>query len=100
VGLFRLQALPFGLTNYLYGMTKIDFWHYLLATFVAMLPGHVIYVHLGEVGGRHLSGEDPIGPLELIAPVLGIASMIAVTMLLTRMARKQGGAEKGADAQG
>jgi uncharacterized membrane protein YdjX (TVP38/TMEM64 family) len=91
VGLLRLQAIPFGISNYLYGMTKIDFWHYLLATAVAMLPGHFIYTHIGAVGGRHLAGRGDIGPVELIAPALAIASMITVTLLLTRMARKHGG---------
>lgn len=90
VGLLRLQAIPFGLSNYLYGMTKIDFWHYWLATFVAMLPGHLIYAHIGSVGGRHLTGRGEIGPLELMAPLLGIASMITVTVVLTRIARKHG----------
>ncbi|MBE2282278.1 MAG: TVP38/TMEM64 family protein [Prosthecobacter sp.] len=59
VGLLRMHAIPFGISNYLYGMTKIDFWHYLLATAIAMLPGHVIYVHLASVGQAHLRpGRD------------------------------------------
>lgn len=90
IGLLRLQAIPFGASNYLYGMTKIDFWHYLLATFVAMLPGHIIYTHIGFVGGRHLSGRGAIGPLELIAPLLGVVSMITVTVVLTRIVKKHG----------
>ncbi len=88
VGLLRLQALPFGLTNYLYGMTRIGFWHYLLASVVAMAPSHLIYVHLAAVGGEHLSGRAKLGPLELVGPVLALVSLIVVTVLLSRMVRK------------
>jgi uncharacterized membrane protein YdjX (TVP38/TMEM64 family) len=98
VGLLRLQAIPFGLSNYLYGMTKIDVWHYILATFVAMLPGHIIYVYLSEVGGRHLADKAPIGPLELIAPALAIVSMSFVTVMLTRMVKRHKAAHKVAEA--
>lgn len=91
VGLLRLHAIPFGISNYLYGMTKIDFWHYLLATAVAMLPGHVIYVYLASVGAKHLSGRGEIGPLEVIVIALGIVSMIAFAFVLKRMFRKHGG---------
>jgi uncharacterized membrane protein YdjX (TVP38/TMEM64 family) len=101
VGLLRLQAIPFGLSNYLYGMTKIDFWHYILATFVAMLPGHLIYVHIGAVGGKHLSGKGgDIGPLEVIAPALGVISMILVTYMLTRMVKKHQARHAKAAARG
>ena len=77
-------------------MTKIDFWHYILATFVAMLPGHIIYVYLSEVGGKHLAGHHPIGPLELIAPALAIISITVVTVMLTRMVRRHQAAHKAA----
>jgi uncharacterized membrane protein YdjX (TVP38/TMEM64 family) len=88
VGLLRMNAIPFGISNYLYGMTKIDFWHYLLATGIAMLPGHLVYVHLASVGAKHLSGRGKIGPLELLAPALGIASMITFTLLMKRLVQK------------
>jgi uncharacterized membrane protein YdjX (TVP38/TMEM64 family) len=88
VGLLRMHAIPFGISNYLYGMTAIEFWHYFIASFVAMLPGHFIYVHIGSLGGRHLAGEGEIGVLSIVIPVLGIVSMIAMTIVFTRIVRK------------
>lgn len=94
VGLLRMHAIPFGASNYLYGMTGVGFWPYLIATFLAMLPGHFIYVHLGEVGGRHLSGEEDIGMVSLLIPALGIVSLIALTFVLTNIVRKHGVLQK------
>lgn len=88
VGLLRMQAIPFGVSNYLYGMTKIDFWHYLLATGIAMLPGHLIFVHLASVGGKHLSGRGSIGTLEVVSLALAILSKIALVLLATHLFRK------------
>lgn len=88
VGLLRLQALPFGVSNYLYGLTKIDFRQYLLATAIAMLPGHFILVHLASVGGKHLSGRGEIGAVEWVSLGLAILSKIALVVLATRMFRK------------
>jgi uncharacterized membrane protein YdjX (TVP38/TMEM64 family) len=91
VGLLRMHAIPFGLSNYLYGLTSIDFWHYLLATFFAMVPGHIIYTYLASLGERHLKGEADIGPVQYIAVALAIGSTILLTALLTRMVRRRGG---------
>lgn len=88
VGLLRMHPLPFGLSNYLYGMTALDFWRYLLATTVAMLPGHFIYVHIGSLGKKHLTGNTSFGLLEVLAPALGIASMVALTFVFTRIVRR------------
>lgn len=88
VGLLRMHAIPFGISNYLYGMTRIDFWHYLLATGIAMLPGHLIYVHLASVGSKHLSGRGNIGLLELLSLTLAIVSAITFALLMKRMIRK------------
>lgn len=90
VGVLRMHPFPFGASNYLYGMTSIDFRHYILTTTVAMLPGHLLYVHLGAVGGKHLTGKGNIGLLELAAPALGIVSTLLLTVVLTRIIRRHG----------
>ncbi len=88
VGLLRMHPLPFGLSNYLYGMIALDFWHYLIATSLAMLPGHLIYVHLGSLGEKHLTGDAHFSGFQLIAPVLGIVSMLVLTVVFTRIVRR------------
>jgi uncharacterized membrane protein YdjX (TVP38/TMEM64 family) len=37
VSLLRMCPVPFGITNYLYGLTAIPFWHYMAATMIGML---------------------------------------------------------------
>ncbi|MBI5467859.1 MAG: TVP38/TMEM64 family protein [Deltaproteobacteria bacterium] len=39
-----IPLFPFNFLNYAFGLTKIKFSHYLIATFVFMIPGAVAYV--------------------------------------------------------
>jgi uncharacterized membrane protein YdjX (TVP38/TMEM64 family) len=87
VALLRLSpAVPFSLSNYFYGLTAIRFWPYALTSWLAMLPGTVLYVYLGAAGkaaagaGRSHAENVYLG--------LGLAATIAVTLYLTRVARK------------
>jgi uncharacterized membrane protein YdjX (TVP38/TMEM64 family) len=90
IGLLRMCPVPFGLTNYLYGLTGVGFWRYMGATLAGMLPGSIAFVYFGAFGKQTLvGGRDPIqyalGGLTLVA-------MIAVTVMLSRIARRAAGA--------
>lgn len=66
-----IPLFPFNLLNYAFGLTKIRFSHYFLASFVFMLPGIVAYVVfssslLGLLKGN-VSKEFLIGLLLVIA---------------------------------
>ncbi|MFN5959426.1 MAG: TVP38/TMEM64 family protein, partial [Planctomyces sp.] len=51
IALLRLSpAVPFSLGNYLYGLTPVKFWPYVIASWIAMMPGSFLYVYLGFVG--------------------------------------------------
>ncbi len=39
-----IPAFPFNLLNYAFGLTKIPFWHYALATFVFILPACIAFI--------------------------------------------------------
>lgn len=57
VFLLRLSPLiPFNLSNYFYGLTSVKFWPYVLASWIGMLPGTLLYVYLGTVGRTGLQG--------------------------------------------
>jgi len=46
--LLRLSPLlPFALSNYLYGLTAVEFWPYMAGTFFGFLPGTTAYVYTG-----------------------------------------------------
>lgn len=51
VAFVRLVPLfPFNLLNYALGLTRIRFSHYLLASYICMLPGALAYTYLGYAG--------------------------------------------------
>jgi len=53
VAFVRLVPLfPFNLLNYALGLTRLRLLHYILATYVFMLPGAIAYTYLGYAG-RH-----------------------------------------------
>ena len=89
VALLRLSPLvPFSLSNYLYGLTSVKFGSYVATSWVAMLPATVLYVYLGAAG-RTIGGKTEKSPWEWALLGLGLAATAAVTVLLTRVARRE-----------
>ncbi|MEX2673079.1 MAG: VTT domain-containing protein [Phycisphaeraceae bacterium] len=90
VALLRLSpAVPFNLQNYLYGLTAIRFWPCILATAVAMLPGIFLYVYLGFAGRATLeAGAVERGPGQWALMIVGLVATVAVTVYVTRLARR------------
>ena len=108
VALLRLSpAMPFSLGNYLYGLTSIRFWPYLLASWVAMLPGTFMYVYLGYAAAEGLSaasggpgaagGAASTGKLALM--VVGLVATVAVTIYVTVLAMRAVRAETEIDRE-
>ena len=92
VFLVRLSPLfPYNLVNYLFGLTRVGFFPYLLASWLGMLPGTILYVYLG-FAGRALVGATTgpgVGSLwEGIFWGVGLASTLLLTVYLTRLARR------------
>lgn len=89
VALLRLSPLvPFSLSNYLYGLTSVRFWPYIATSWAAMLPATVLYVYLGAAG-RTIEEGGRRSPWEWALLALGLAATAAVTVLLTRVARRE-----------
>lgn len=88
VGLLRLSpAIPFSAGNYLFGLTGVAFWPYVLASWVGMLPGTLLYVSLGHAGRTAVAGTAR-GPGEWTLLAVGLAATAAVTVSLARRARR------------
>jgi uncharacterized membrane protein YdjX (TVP38/TMEM64 family) len=88
VGLARLSpVLPFVLLNYALGLTRISLKGYVLASWIGMLPGTVMYVYLGSLA-RAGTGNGEQTPAQWAFYAVGLVATVAVTLLLTRLARR------------
>ena len=90
VALTRLSpAFPFSLLNYAYGLTGVRFLPYVLASLVAMLPGALLYVYLGAAGAQVAEAATGAGSWGKTAlQGIGLAATLAVTVVITRIARR------------
>ena len=86
--LTRLSPVfPFTLLNYAFGLTRVKLSHYVLASWLGMIPATVMYVYLGSlvnVGAAHRQRTTG----EWVLYRVGLLATIAVTIFVTRVARK------------
>jgi pyruvate/2-oxoglutarate dehydrogenase complex dihydrolipoamide dehydrogenase (E3) component/uncharacterized membrane protein YdjX (TVP38/TMEM64 family) len=90
--LTRLSPVfPFNMLNYAFGLTKVPFAKYALASWIGMIPGTIMYVYFGA-GLRSLAeaaaGKVETGLAGQIFFWAGLAIAIAVTVLVTKIAKK------------
>lgn len=93
VGLLRLCPLPFGLSNYAYGLTSISFWHYLAATLVGILPSTIMFIYMGVLGMESLEAmaEDKDagrGALEYVMMGMMFAAGVAALTIIGRIVKR------------
>jgi uncharacterized membrane protein YdjX (TVP38/TMEM64 family) len=88
VGLTRLSPVfPFTLLNYAFGLTRVRLRDYVLASWIGMMPGTVMYVYLGSLARVGVAGEQK-SPAEWALYAVGLAATIGVTVFVTRLARR------------
>jgi uncharacterized membrane protein YdjX (TVP38/TMEM64 family) len=88
VGLTRLSPVfPFALLNYAFGLTQVKLGQFVLASWLGMMPGTVLYVYLGSLA-QAAAGERTRTTGEWALYVVGLLATIAVTVMLTRVARR------------
>ena len=88
VAMVRLTPIvPFNLQNYFFGLTEIKFWHYVAATAIGIVPGVLLYLYLGALGGATLGGGAEFGPLQWTFFGAGLIVTIAAVLLVTKKAK-------------
>jgi uncharacterized membrane protein YdjX (TVP38/TMEM64 family) len=88
VGLTRLAPVfPFTLLNYAFGLTRVKLWHYVLASWIGMMPGTVMYVYIGSLAQAAV-GERTRTTGEWVLYGVGLLAAVIVTVLVTRIARQ------------
>lgn len=90
--LLRLSpAFPFNLLNYAMGLTRISLPDYVTGT-AGIIPGTIMYVYLGSLAGSIAmigSGDTPSNPtVQWIIRIVGFIATVAVTVYVTKIARK------------
>ena len=87
VFLTRLSPLfPFNLQNYGYGLTKVSLLQYVVASWIGMMPGTVLYVYVGTLGGNAAEGGQTTG--QWVLNGIALVATIVVTVFITRIAKK------------
>ncbi len=87
--LVRLSpAFPFSISNYLFGLTRVHFGWYMLANWLGMAPGTLLYIYIGMVGRELTEGAGGVDTLRMVLLGVGLLATFAVTVLVTRMAKK------------
>ena len=88
VGLTRLSPVfPFTLLNYAYGVTRVKFTHYVLASWIGMMPGTILFVYVGSLGKAAASSEGK-SALEWTFYGVGLLATIIVTIYVTKIAKQ------------
>jgi len=106
VFLARLSpAFPFNVLNYGLALTAVRLRDYVLASWLGMLPGTVLYVYLGAAAGdlrQLLSGDVDSGLAGRVLLVGGLLATVVLTAVITRKATRALGRHLGTEtpAQG
>lgn len=87
--LTRLSPVfPFNLLNYAFGLTAVTLRDYLLATWIGIIPGSVLYVYLGSLGGSLAASSSHQTPARWVLRIVGLAATIGVAVYASRIASR------------
>ena len=79
--------MPFALSNYIYGLTSVEFLPYLAATGLGFFPGTLAYVSAGDaakmIGGGATEGAAVPG----YTYALALAFVVAFTKVVTDISK-------------
>ncbi|KAK9830563.1 hypothetical protein WJX72_012501 [[Myrmecia] bisecta] len=87
--LLRLSPLvPFTLLNYMLGLTRVDFWPYVGASWAGMLPATFAYVYLGGAGraAQDASGAAGFDTTKLVLYGVGAVATLWASKIISNVA--------------
>lgn len=94
VGLIRLSPIfPYNIQNYVFGLTGIKFKHFVIASWIGMIPLTLLYVYFGSIAGSIAAlGTDAFYEsrtnLQWYLYGFGFIITVVVTVYITRVARR------------
>jgi uncharacterized membrane protein YdjX (TVP38/TMEM64 family) len=84
-------AFPFVLLNYVFGLTRVSLRHYVVASWIGMMPGIVLYAYIGSLAGdvaAAAAGGRTRSVPEWALYAVGLAATLMLTVYVTRLARR------------
>jgi uncharacterized membrane protein YdjX (TVP38/TMEM64 family) len=75
----------------MYGLTNIRLWHYVLASWIGMMPGTLLYVWIGAAAGEittQAAGTAETNMAKNVLLVVGLALTAVVTVYISKIASK------------
>jgi len=84
-------AFPFVLLNYVFGLTRVSLRHYVVASWIGMMPGIMLYTYLGSLAGdvaAAAAGGRTRSVWEWASYALGLVATVVLTLYVTRLARR------------
>lgn len=91
--LLRISPLlPYTISNYIYGLTAVDFVHYVIASAVGIIPMVAVYVSIGAAGREAAlaaAGGGQHSTVELVVFAVGVVFTIAAGVLIARAAKRE-----------
>jgi len=92
VGLTRLSPVfPFVFLNYAFSITQVSTRDYILASWLGMLPGTLMYIYLGSLAKDLASlgtTTQENNNLVWILRIIGLIATVAVTLYITKIAKQ------------
>ena len=87
IAFVRLVPLfPFNLLNYALGLTCIKLSHFIIASYICMLPGAIAFTYLGYAGREAAAGAE--GSIQKGLLALGLLALIVFLPRLVRRIRR------------
>ena len=92
VFLLRLSPLvPYNLSNYIYGLTKVGLGSYILASWIGMIPGILLYSYIGSLVQRFAelgAAQQTTTTGEWVMYIVGLIATVIATVRITIVARR------------
>ena len=88
VAFVRLVPIfPFNILNYALGLTRIRLFHYVITSYICMLPGAIAYTYIGYTGRNAAVGGE--GLIRKILLAMGLFVMVAFLPRFIRRLRQK-----------
>lgn len=82
-----VPIFPFIFLNYAFGLTRIPLVHFIVVSFISMLPATAVYVYLGYAGREAAAGEG-----DAVTKVLIAVGLLILISLIPKLVKKVKGA--------